>query len=385
MLSGGVLVINAGSSSIKSALVGRDGAERLRLAASEIGGNSSLNVEPANTARTVSPVALAHHADAMDAILSAIVAEGFAIDRLDGVGHRIVHGGPTLHETSPITAQNRALIEAAIPLAPLHLPPALAAIDALSSRAPDLRQFGCFDTAFHATIPDVARRYALPQRPETEGLRRYGFHGISYQGLVAALQDLAGPLPPRLLALHLGNGASLCAIKNGCSVATTMGYSPLSGLTMGTRVGTIDGDAVLTLAERVGIARAGEILSRESGLKGLAGASDMRALADDLSAEAAFALDHFAYWAVRHAGSMVAAMGGCDAIAFTAGIGENDAGMRARILSGLEWLGLTWDGAANTEGRKALHRAGSKVSAFIVPAREEATIAADVLAALTAA
>ena len=244
-----------------------------------------------------------------------------------------------------------------------------------------MTQFATFDTAFHATNPDVARRYAIPAAEDAKGLCRYGFHGISYSGLVERLPRLSGrPLPSRLLALHLGNGASLCAIRDGHSVATTMGYSPLDGLTMGTRCGAIDGNAVLRMASEHGIAEAARILNHGSGLKGLAGHSDMRALHAAKTPEAGFALHHFAYWAVRHAGSMIAAMGGLDALAFTGGIGENDAWLRARIMEGLAWLGLCFDAERNMASASSLHAEDSTITAWIVPADEEGTIAGDAAA-----
>ncbi len=248
--------------------------------------------------------------------------------------------------------------------------------------APDLPQFASFDTAFHASNPEEALRYALP--PGHEEIRRYGFHGISYAGLVEQLPAISGaPLPERLLALHLGNGASLCAIRDGQSVATTMGYSPLDGLTMGTRSGSIDGNAVLRLAELHGIAGAARILNREGGLLGLGGASDMRALQAAATERAEFAIRHFRYWVLRHAGSMIAAMQGLDAVAFTGGIGENDIQLRRQILEGLHWAGVEVEGADPAGPR--LHAEGSRVAAWIVPAREEARIAAEARHILTEA
>ena len=251
----------------------------------------------------------------------------------------------------------------------------LAVIAAVARTRPGLRQIACFDTAFHATIPEVGWRYALPDLPETRGIRRYGFHGLSYASLAARLPAATGgPLPRRLLAAHLGNGASLCAIRDGRSVATTMGYSPLGGLTMGTRTGEIDGNAVLEIARRAGIDRASDILNRESGLKGLGGASDMRALQAAGTPGAAFAVDHFIHWAVHHAGAMVADMGGIDALVFTGGIGENAAGLRAGIMRGLSYLGLDFDAQANERGATTLHLPGSRVQALVHPADEESWI-----------
>lgn len=366
-----ILVVNAGSSSIKVALFDADLTRILSATATEIGGASRLE-----TGSDTEEIALPDHEAALDAILDRLARRGHTLSRLSAAAHRIVHGGDALTAPVRITPEIRAQIVACIPLAPLHNPHNLAAINALTRAAPDLPQIACFDTGFHATNPAVARAYALPDRPETRGLRRYGFHGISYAGLTRSLADLNGGTPPaRLLALHLGNGASLCAIKGGQSVATTMGYSPLSGLTMGTRTGDIDGNAVLKLAEDLGIPAASRLLNKDSGLLGLGGASDMRALQAAGTDAARFAIDHFCYWAIRHAGSMIAAMGGLDAVAFTGGIGEHDSDCRARIAAGLAWAGVTLDSAANLRHAPDLGAPGASISVHIVPANEERTIA----------
>lgn len=307
-----LLVVNAGSSSLKVALF--DGLTQVRKG-------------------QVGALGPSDHKAALEQLL----ADGFA-QGMTGAAHRVVHGGARLTTAVRLDASVLAEIEACVPLAPLHNPANLLAIRALAQLAPALPQYASFDTGFHATNPEVARRYALPAHAEALGLRRYGFHGLSYAALVRRLPEVAGYLPDRLLALHLGNGASLCAVVQGRSVATTMGYSPLDGLTMGTRTGGIDGNAVLRLAEVHGIAAAGRILNRESGLLGLGESSDMRALQAADTPEARFAVQHFCYWAVRHAGSMIAAMAGLDAIVFTGGIGENDAHIRATILQGLDFV-----------------------------------------------
>jgi acetate kinase len=219
---------------------------------------------------------------------------------------------------------------------------------------------------------------------ETKGIRRYGFHGLSYASLVEKLPEISGEkLPSRLLAFHLGNGASLCGILNGQSIATTMGYSPLDGLTMGTRSGGIDANAVLRLVEDNGLDRTKAILNHESGLLGLSGGkSDMRNLMVDPSADSAFAIEHFCYWSLRHAGSLIAAMEGLDAIAFTGGIGENAVGVRARILRGLEWIGARMNPDANHARKTRLHAVSSKIAVWVVPAQEEKMIARDALGLL---
>ena len=331
-----LLVVNAGSSSLKVALF--DGGVQVRSGqVGEIG------------------------TDGHRAALERLLTDGFG-QGLTAAAHRVVHGGAELTATCRIDAGVLAQIEACVPLAPLHNPANLAAIRALAALAPDLPQFASFDTAFHATNPEVARRYALPAQVEAAGIRRYGFHGLSYAAIVRKVQQISDiGLPNRLLALHLGNGASICGIVEGRSVATTMGYSPLDGLTMGTRAGAMDGNAVLRLADLYGIAGAARILNRESGLLGLGGASDMRALHVAGTEEARFAVAHFCYWAMRHAGSMIAAMGGLDAVAFTGGIGENDSFVRAEILEGLAFV-------------------AADKPVFVIAAEEERQIAIEALA-----
>jgi len=369
----GVLVLNSGSSSIKFALFDKDLRETLNGRAVEIGGASRLEI--AGQGRDA---ALADHVAALDAIFAALADHDIALTSLRAVAHRVVHGGASLTAPCRVTSEVIAAIRDCVPLAPLHNPHNLAGIEAVRALAPELAQVACFDTAFHSTNPDVARRYALPADLEARGLRRYGFHGISYASLVHAIGERADlAAPERLLALHLGNGASLCAIKAGQSVATTMGYSPLEGLTMGTRCGSVDANLVLRLASEEGIDRASEILNKQSGLVGLAGQSDMRGLQETDTEEARFAVTHFCYWAVRHAGSMIAAMGGLDAIAFTGGIGENDADVRARIVSGLAYMGASLDAEANGANRPRIEAADSAIPVLIVPAEEERMIARD--------
>jgi acetate kinase len=371
-----VLVVNAGSSSIKAAVFAPDLTERLSARVTEIGGAARL--EAGQGAQAIDAP---DHAAAMARLFAALALQGVPLSDITLAAHRVVHGGESLTAPCRITPEVEARIDATIPLAPLHNPANLTAIRAVATLAPDLPQYASFDTAFHATNPEPARRYALPERAEALGLRRYGFHGISYASLVARLPELTGAaLPERLLALHLGNGASACAILNGRSVATTMGYSPLDGLTMGTRAGSIDGNAVLKLAEAFGIDGAARILNRESGLLGLGGASDMRALHAAGSDRAAFAVDHFIYWAIRHAGSLIAAMGGLDAIAFTGGIGENDAKVRAGIVAGLGYMGAVLESGANEKGLARLQATHSNVAIWKVVAAEEAQIARDAMA-----
>jgi len=354
-----ILVINAGSSSIKTALFDEVLHQSLRIEATGIGDVSTLKSGDTHTS-----VPLPDHAAALSAILDALATQGIDAADLRAVAHRVVHGGPGLTASALITPQVRAAIADAIPLAPLHNPHHLAAIDAVAKLMPDLPQCATFDTAFHATNPDVARRYAVPDVPATKGLQRYGFHGTSFAALVQGFESSTGTrLPHRLLALHLGNGASLCAIRDGKSVATTMGFSPLSGLTMGTRAGEIDAGAVLHLVEVMGAEAATEMLYHDSGLLGLSDlSSDMRTLGASDDPKARFARDHFCYWIARQSGSMIAAMQGVDGIVFTGGIGENDAGIRNNVLAQLSCLG--------------------NIPHWVIPAAEEQQIARDALTLL---
>ncbi|WP_146346462.1 acetate/propionate family kinase [Phaeobacter marinintestinus] len=381
-LSSPILVLNAGSSSIKFAVFDGDLTEQITGIAEGIGGASSLTVTGQKR-----DMPFIDHRAALKAVLAALKAQGIAVTDLRAAAHRVVHGGRKLTAPVKINVEVRAEIASCTPLAPLHNPHNLAAVDTLAEIAPELPQYASFDTSFHSTNPDVATRYAIPRMMETKGIRRYGFHGLSYASLVQNLPEISGEkLPSRLLAFHLGNGASLCAIKNGQSIATTMGYSPLDGLTMGTRSGGIDANAVLRLVEENGLERTKAILNHESGLLGLSGGkSDMRNLMVDPSADSAFAIEHFCYWSLRHAGSLIAAMEGLDAIAFTGGIGENAVGVRARILRSLEWIGVRMNPDANHARKARLHAETSKIAVWVIPAEEERMIAMDATALMEAA
>ncbi len=382
MSTGSVLVLNAGSSSIKFAVFDAGFSVLTNGLAAEIGGASFLERDGERR-----QIPFIDHQSALRAIIADLEEAGHGLGTLRAAAHRVVHGGRKLVAPARVTDDVISEIQNCTPLAPLHNPHNLSAILALRALAPELPQFVSFDTAFHASNPDVATRYAIPRMMETKGIRRYGFHGLSYASLVERLPEVSGsPLPSRLLAFHLGNGASVAAIKNGKSIATTMGYSPLDGLTMGTRSGGIDANAVLRLVEENGLERTKSILNHESGLLGLSGGkSDMRKLMIDPSADSAFAIEHFCYWTVRHAGSLIAAMEGVDAIAFTGGIGENAVRVRGEICRALEWLGLVLDPDRNAKGQPRLHAESSRVSIWLVPAEEERMIAKDAVALLDAA
>ena len=372
---GGLLVLNAGSSSIKYAVFGAKLQRLVTGRVADIGGDSSLRIDTKQVR-----IPASNHEIALREIIAHLEREGVDIRSLRGVAHRVVHGGETFTSACRIDPAVRAGIADLADLAPLHNPHSLSGIDALARISPELPQYACFDTAFHRTNPDVATRYALPRSAETAGLRRFGFHGISYAGLVDQLPALSqSPCPRRLLAMHLGAGASVCAIHDGKSIATTMGYSPVDGLPMSTRCGSIDAEAVLRLARVAGSERAANTLSRESGLLGLAGSGDLRELIQRDDERAQFAVGYFHYWVTRHAGSLVAALGGCDAIAFTGGIGENSSLTRKAIIAGLSFLDVAISESANDANAAKLHNDDSQVSVWIVPADEERTIARQTL------
>ncbi len=346
-----ILVINAGSSSLKIELFDEDLRSRIAGSVSEIGNSGILRI-----GRDEQNVSAATHQAALAQLLLSLTARGFPVATLTAAAHRVVHGGANLTAPARVTDDLLERIEACVPLAPLHNPNNLAGIRAMAQTRPELPQFVSFDTAFHATNRPVATTYAIPEDLRKAGIRRYGFHGLSYASIVEYFGD---NLPQRLLAFHLGNGASLCAIRSGQSVATSMGYSPLDGLVMGTRAGSIDGMAVLRMAELHGIDQAADILNRQSGLRALGGTNDMATLLESGSAEAAFAVDHFCHWAARQAGAAIVAMGGVDAVAFTGGIGENAKSIRDLIMTHLSCFG--------------------ELEAHVVPADEEKQIARDAL------
>jgi acetate kinase len=336
-----LLVVNCGSSSVKLVGFGPGLAEVGRVSVERIGMGGP-----------------ADHGAALEEGLARL---GLGAEALTAAAHRVVHGGAR-RAGCRVGPEVLEEVQACAALAPLHNPANLLGIAAVARLAPAVPQYVSFDTAFHATNPEVAVSYALPLAERQRGLRRYGFHGLSYAAIVRKLQENgADGLPERLLAFHLGNGASACAILKGASIASTMGYSPLDGLTMGTRGGAMDPAVVLDLAARHGVEGASRILNRESGLLGLGGRADMRALRAAGTDEAAFAVEHFCYWAVRHAGSLIAAMGGLDAVAFTGGIGENDGEVRDRILAGLDWI-------------------ARGVPVHVIPAEEERQIALEAMA-----
>jgi acetate kinase len=299
--------------------------------------------------------------------------------RIVAAGHRVVHGGVKFTQPVLIDSDVLAALDALVPLAPLHQPHNLDAIRAIVQRMPELPQVACFDTAFHCTQPPVAQAFALPRRYAEEGVLRYGFHGLSYEYIASVLPGIDPRASVgRTVVAHLGNGASMCAMKGGQSVATTMSFTAVDGLPMGTRCGALDPGVLLYLMDRHGMdARALEqLIYQESGLLGVSGiSSDMRTLLASSDPRAAEALDLFVYRIGRELGSLAAALGGLDALVFTGGIGENAAKIRARVCRDAAWLGLEFDEAANDAGGPRISRVASRVSAWVVPTNEELMIA----------
>ena len=293
------------------------------------------------------------------------------------VGHRITHGGFDFSEPAPIDTETLERLEKLNPLAPLHQPHNLAAVRAVKQLRPDLPQVGCFDTAFHQTRSRVAERFGLPNEFFDRGLKRWGFHGLSYESVAAQLSRLAPHVASgRVIVAHLGNGASLCAMKGLRSVDTTMGFSTLDGLPMGTRCGALDPGAMLSLMQGMTPGQIEELLYHKSGMLGISGvSSDMRTLLASNDPRAAEAVDYFIYRTIREIGSLTAALGGLDALVFTAGIGENSAPIRERICAGLNWLGLELDAHANASGETCISPPGRSPSVWVIRTDEEGVIA----------
>lgn len=300
--------------------------------------------------------------------------------RIVGVGHRVVHGGQEYAQPIRLDAAHLARLKAFIPLAPLHQPHNLAGIEAMRAALPGVPQIACFDTAFHRSQPPIAQLFALPRRITAMGVRRYGFHGLSYEYIAEALPRYlpAEKADGRVIVAHLGNGASLCALLGRKSQATTMGFTALEGLMMGTRCGSLDPGVLLYLIDYQGMDSAAltRLLYQESGLLGVSGISqDMRELLASDRPEAREAIDLFCYRIVREIGSLAAALGGLDALVFTGGIGEHAAPVREKVCAQLAWLGLEFDPAANTARAQRISTAASRVTTLVIPTNEEWMIA----------
>ena len=377
-MNGAVLTLNAGSSSLKFSVFDRE-RDLLRGQVSGIGTHPEAGA--ARAGRKLDPPSL--HGTTHEEFLPGLL--DWVGGHLDGAaivaaGHRVVHGGTAFVAPVRVTDEVVSALDALAPLAPLHQPHNLAAIRAVAKALPDLPQAACFDTAFHATMPEVATWLALPRALRGAGLRRYGFHGLSYEFIAGRVRELSPALAAgRVLVAHLGNGASLCAMKDGRSVGTTMGFTALDGLVMATRCGSLDPGALLYLMLSHGMSadEVEDVLYHQSGLLGVSGLSgDMRDLTASGDPHARDAVDLFLHRLVECAGGLIAGMGGLDGIVFTAGIGEHDAAVRARTCAALSWLGLALDGAANAAGGTArISAPGSRVEAWVIPTDEEAVIA----------
>jgi acetate kinase len=375
-------VLNAGSSSLKFAVyVIAHGALRRSQSGEveRVGGDGRLLVNAADGKRVLDrSVSTKDHAAALE-VLAALPDGPLSENGLAGFGHRVVHGGPDLDAPVSVDAATLARIEALDPLAPLHNPPAVAVLKAIAERFPKLPQVACFDTAFHRGHPAVADRFAIPDELYQEGVRRYGFHGLSYEYIAGAMIEQTPEIAlGNVVVAHLGSGASMCALAGGRSMASSMGFTALDGLPMGTRPGSLDAGVILWLQKQKGwsVDQVEHLLYTDCGLKGLSGVSnDMRTLLASEAPLARLAVDYFVYHVAGTAGALAASMGGLDGFVFTAGIGERSADIRARVLRRLQWLGFSLDEAANLAGGPLLTRADSERPAYVIPTDEEGVIA----------
>jgi acetate kinase len=382
-MSDAILVINAGSSSIKFSLFLVHGESLDLFRGGQLEG---LYTTPKFKAKDAAGAvvgekqwgqSLGH--DGAISYLADFLREQLGEHRLVGVGHRVVHGGTDYAAPVRLTAESVEHLEKLIPLAPLHQPHNLTPIRLLLAKRPELLQVACFDTAFHCVQPAVAQAFALPAEITGRGVRRYGFHGLSYEYIASVLPAHdPGAAQGRTIVLHLGNGASMCAIQGGKSMASTMGFTAVDGLPMGTRCGNLDPGVILYLMDELKMdTRAIEkLLYQQSGLLGVSGlSSDMRTLIDSVDPKAKFAVELFVYRIGRELGSLAAALGGLDALVFTAGIGEHSAPIREQICQTAAWLGVKLDPAANAAGASCISSADSRIPVWVIPTNEELMIA----------
>jgi acetate kinase len=387
-----ILVVNAGSSSVKFQIFTVEGEGKLRR---QIKGQmDGIGSRPRLRASGPNGDSLADRAYPIEAVSDVPAAMDIAGEWLRNelrispiaVGHRVVHGGPDYDRPVLIDHGVVARLERFVALAPLHQPHNLAPIRSLLANFPTLPQVACFDTAFHRTHDVVADHYAIPYQLHAEGVRRYGFHGLSYEYIAKTLPQIAPEVAKgRVIVAHLGSGASMCALKGGRSVESTMGFTALDGLPMGTRPGQIDPGVVLYLITEKGMSASNvqNFLYRDCGLKGLSGVSnDMRELEASKDPKAKLAIEYFVYRIGLNAGMLAAALQGLDAFVFTAGIGENSAGVRARIADQLGWLGVVLDSAENSRHAGLISRSDSRIPVYVVPTDEELMIAQHTLSLL---
>jgi acetate kinase len=384
-----IVVLNTGSSSLKFAVYPME-AEAPPLSSGQvegIGGSAHCRIAGADgkTTHDTALQAADPHA-AMQAL--AELADGPLSGDVAAFGHRIVHGGPDLTHSVLVDDATLVKIEAVSPLAPLHNPPALDVLKGLRGRFPGVPQVACFDTAFHRGHPAVADRFAIPDALYQQGVRRYGFHGLSYSYIAGAMKTEApGIAAGKVVVGHLGSGASMCALVDGHSVDSSMGFTALDGLPMGTRSGSLDAGVLLWLQQQKGwsVDRVEHFLYHDCGLKGLSGLSnDIRDLLSSNAPLAALAVEYFVYHVARTAGALAVSMGGIDGLVFTAGIGEHSAPIRARVLERLGWLGFALDKAANAGAKGRITTASSRLHAFVIPTDEERVIARETLALISA-
>jgi len=381
-----ILVLNAGSSSIKFSLFGQQGRELALVARGQVEGidtaphftATDAAGEPAGDDRWAGATTHGHEG-ALAYVIAWLQRAHGGDHRLSAVGHRVVHGGTEYAAPALLDGAVVAKLEKLVPLAPLHQPHNLAPIRILRERSPELRQVACFDTAAHRTNPAVAQMFALPHALTDAGVRRYGFHGLSYEYIASVLSGFdERAARGKTVVLHLGNGASMCALEDGRSVATTMGFTAVDGLPMGTRVGAIDPGVLLYLMDehKLDTRAIEQLIYTQSGLLGVSGiSSDMRALLASSDPRATLAVDLFVYRIGRELGSLAAALGGLDAIVFTAGIGEHAAPIRERVCSDARWLGVEIDLQANTTHGPRISTATSRTAAWVIPTNEELMIA----------
>jgi acetate kinase len=381
-----VIVLNAGSSSLKFSIYRRPESEAWRLESR--GQIEGIGTTPRFSAKDGSGTRLVDNEldkekvrDARGALdsLAGWLRSTYGGSRVLGVGHRVVHGGARFSGPTVITPEVLAELRQLIPLAPLHQPHNLAAIDAVSAQLPDVPQVACFDTSFHRGQPEVAELVPLPREIRNAGVQRYGFHGLSYEYIASVLPDAAPEIAHgRVIVAHLGSGASLCAMRNLKSIDSSLGFTALDGLCMGTRPGALDPGVVLYLFQGLGMSAKDveTILYKRSGLLGISGKSnDMRDLLGSREPADRLAVDYFVYRAAKEIGALAAVLGGIDALVFTAGIGENSPEIRSRICDASAWLGIALDSDANSRKQTRISRNDSAVSAWVIPTNEELVIA----------
>ena len=384
-MSDTILVINAGSSSIKFELFAVAGDaqldRRLRGQIEGIGSRPRLSARDGEGKLLVDEVSASGRVPDVPAAierLQAWIKEFGRGQPPTAVGHRIVHGGPLYDRPVRISAEVIRNLQGFVPLAPLHQPNNLAPVEAIHRRRPEVLQVACFDTAFHRRHGELADRYAIPEKLYQDGVRRYGFHGLSYEYIAQMLPTLAPNVAEgRVVVAHLGSGASMCALRGRSSIDSTMGFTALDGLPMGTRPGQLDPGVVLYLHQRgMSTEAVQNLLYKECGLKGLSGISnDVRDLLASADPRARLAIDYFVYRIAKELGALACALGGLDALIFTAGIGENSPAVRKAVLQRIAWLGFELDEAANEANRTAISKPASRLLALVIPTNEELMIA----------